>query len=186
VVDSLEDPSGEGKLLPKGEYRSETLTVPIRYITFDPVSVWIIGDTADIIGPTDFAIHHHRSLSMVEFVGLPLPEQVPRHDHAPTGSRAITGQSDMDGFFADEPGLVLIESGTETVADTNATWWEFTSHESDSDGYHCPYGDNWTYRIWQLPHADGFVHAWFQSKTSTYADDLPWGQSLLEGFTIGS
>lgn len=92
---------------------------------------------------------------------------------------------DLDTFFTDTPGLVLVDSGTGTDGHSPDHWWEFTIDPEVVDGFpHCNFGsesinivwvdncdcyfvagEEWTYRLWRLSHGD-------------------WAVSLAEGATV--
>ena len=183
-----------------GSYRSTSLTPPVRYDIADDMAAFVLEDSLDSFGPFGYENLADPTITFVEFAGLPEPAKVPKHEH-PTDPPlvAIESDADLDGFFSDTPGLVLLDSG----ADDAGSWWDFTAHTTEGNGYTCPYGDNcfniafvdelgyfimgedWTARLWRIEGESGVIYAWLQALNDDFDEGLAFATPLLDGLTVG-
>lgn len=191
-----------GAVVGAGTYAATSLGIPVRYELAGDVSVSI--DSGHYIGIQP-AVDGERWVGVyfAEFAGLPQPDQVPLHDHSPDSWISIDADEDWAGFFDANDGIVLLDSGTAEIGDTTAAWWDFTAADTAGGGYDCNFGSNcfnvavvqgdyWIVgeelgvRVWKLDSAAGTLHAWFQAPLETFADNLPFGETVTAGVTVGS
>ena len=205
LFDAVDD---DGLLSAAGEYRAEKLSHGIRHVITEDVAVRGDGQVFYLIGRPGFDVRTDAAVFFIDVAGLPLPENVGVHCHGdecdPDGYTAIRSVDELDAFFSETPGVVLLDSGTSTDRVTLDHWWEFTTDDTAPQSFDencnfgeqclnivyvggCCYflaGEEWTYRLWRLGHGDGAVYAWFQARNEDYADDLPFAEMIVEGATV--
>lgn len=203
VSAGVDDP---GPAIPAGEYHTRALSHTLYHVLNEQVSVWHPDGVTYIIGAPGFNVGTDASMVFMDASAVPTVETVDIHEaggDAP--QRRIFTAQDLDAFFTDTPGVLILDSGTHDDGHSLNHWWEFTVDPATADGFdHCHFGDHcinilwidacdcyfiageeWTFRVWRLGHGDGAVYAWFQAPNEIYADTIDFGVSLAEGTTVG-
>lgn len=206
ALPSLLGADGDDDTRGPGEYRAEKLSHGIRHDITDEVSVRGDGQVFYLLGLPGFDVRTDGAVFFTDVAGLPLPENVGVHCHDcdPDGYTPIHSVDELDAFFAETPGVVLLDSGTSSDGMTLDHWWEFTTDNTAPRSFDencnfgeqclnimyvdgCCYflaGEDWTYRLWRLGHGEGALYAWFQARNDEYADALPFGEMIVEGATV--
>jgi hypothetical protein len=190
-------------LVTAGTYQSTSLSVALRLTLPEDLDVAVL-DGLISIGPAGFDFPTAPSVTFAEFAGHPPAEQVPLHDHpADPELVEITSPSDWDGYFNDNEGPKLLDSGDETIGGIGAPWWEFTAETSGgfpdcSLGDHCfnvafvdglgyfVIGEEATVRLWKIDHAEGTTYVWYQAPNDMFVDGLDLAYSIIDTVTVGS
>ena len=202
VFESVGEVSGDGQALAPGEYRTDSLSHEMRHQIANEVSVRQWNFTYGIAQP-EFDVSGDAAVFFFDSSGLPVVENIGLHHPPPDQElKQILSPAYLDEFFAETPGLVLIDSGR--TSDGLSSWWEFTV-EADApqsfdhcnfgsrcvniiwvDGCSCYFlaGEDWTFRLWRLVHGDAGVYAWFQAPNEIYDEWRAFGEEIVEGTTV--